>query len=407
MKRSILAALIATTTFNASAALSDADMTAVKTYLGQFNNVPSYVIGALTDGANTLTDVNYRLKGNSYYDGSKVVSLEGVVSVQTQPQQPQNNARDTAQDAQIEANKTSITKVSDGLTAETKARKEADDQLSQRVDAKADKTALDSETAARQKADNALASTVVAEEAARVNGDANLQTQVDTNKQDIASNKANIDKKVDQGEFNDHVTLQQARDGGQDNAIAAEAATRQKADSQHTADIAANKTAIADRATKAELATGLSQKVDSATFSQRSAVVDSRFADTDARIAEQKASQAKVNKAVASTLDNHEGRITDLERNSNKGFAELKNQIDKNAKKANAGTSTALAAAGIPQVTGDQRFTLGAATGGYEGEQALAVGFSARVSSNVTVKASVGTDTQHGVGYNAGVAVGW
>ena len=75
--------------------------------------------------------------------------------------------------------------------------------------------------------------------------------------------------------------------------------------------------------------------------------------------------------------------------------------------RANAGTATALAAAGIPQVTGEQRFSLGAAVGGYESENALAVGFSSRVTQNVVVKASVATDTQHGVGYNVGASVGW
>lgn len=305
--------------------------------------------------------------------------------------QQKQDKRDTDQEAQIDANKKNLNTLNDGVIVvgdkvndEVRDRKAADDALGQRIDTKADQSALDAETAERKNADNRLAVDMIKHDQAQ-------QKLIDSNK----------------AEFDDHVSLQQKRDQGQDNAIAAEAKARDTADQQHTADIASNKTAIADRATKAELASGLSQKVDNSTFAQRSTVVDTRFADTDARIAQQKADQQKVNKAVAGRLDNHEGRIADLERNSNKGFAELKNQVEKNAKKANAGTSTALAAAGIPQVTGDQRFTVGAATGGYEGEQALAVGFSARISSNVTVKASVGTDTQHGVGYNAGVAVGW
>lgn len=163
----------------------------------------------------------------------------------------------------------------------------------------------------------------------------------------------------------------------------------------------------ADKAEFNVLQSEVKQKVDTKTFTQRSAVVDQRFKDTQQRIDDNKAEQAKVNKAVADTLDNHEDRIYDLEHRNNQSFANLKNQIDKNAKKANAGTSTALAAAGIPQVTGDQNFNLGAALGGYEGENAVAVGFSARVNQAVTVKASVGTDSQHGVGYNAGVAIGW
>ncbi|ECD4709320.1 hypothetical protein E1C95_22680 [Salmonella enterica subsp. enterica serovar Bonariensis] len=193
---------------------------------------------------------------------------------------------------------------------------------------------------------------------------------------------------------------------------AAGVAANKTASTANTTGVAANKAAIqTETADRQAAATGLQaqvdHKVDTTTFTQRSAVVDTRFADTQQRIDDNKAQQSKVNKAVADTLDNHEGRITTLENQNNKQFANLKNEIQRNEKKANAGTSTALAATGIPQVMADQNFALGAAVGGYEGESAVAVGFSARVTHSVVVKASVGTDTQRGVGYTAGVAVGW
>ncbi len=106
-------------------------------------------------------------------------------------------------------------------------------------------------------------------------------------------------------------------------------------------------------------------------------------------------------------LANHEQRLTGLEQQTNRNFAEMGKRIDKVQDKANAGTATALAATGIPQVTGEQRFSLGAALGGYESEQAVAVGFSSRITSNVVLKASVATDSQHGVGYNLGTSIGW
>lgn len=116
------------------------------------------------------------------------------------------------------------------------------------------------------------------------------------------------------------------------------------------------------------------------------------------------------NKRVAehtAELANHEQRITGLEQQTNKAFADMKGRIDRVENRANAGTSAALSAAAIPQVTEYQTFALGAGVGGYEGESALAVGFSSRVSSAVVIKAAVTTDSQHGVGYNAGLSVGW
>lgn len=107
------------------------------------------------------------------------------------------------------------------------------------------------------------------------------------------------------------------------------------------------------------------------------------------------------------TLSNHEQRIGDLEYKGNKNFRDLNHRIDRLDKRLDAGVSTALATAGIPQVTGEQRFALGAAVGGYESGSAIAVGFSSRVTESVVIKAAVATDNQQGVGYNAGLSVGW
>lgn len=106
-------------------------------------------------------------------------------------------------------------------------------------------------------------------------------------------------------------------------------------------------------------------------------------------------------------LANHEQRITGLEQKTNRDFANMGKRIDKVQDKANAGASAAFASAGIPQVTDGQRFAMGAGVGGYEGESALAIGFSTRISHAVVLKASVASDSQSGFGYNAGVSVGW
>lgn len=183
---------------------------------------------------------------------------------------------------------------------------------------------------------------------------------------------------------------------------------------QEQSNRATNDRVITDRVRKEEVSRAADTGDIRTSIKERNAVVDNRFNDTDSRIAENKASQQKVNESMAGELDNHDQRIGTLEQSTNANFTNLGSRVDKlsdkveqNRKKANAGTSSALAAAGIPQVTGEQRFSLGAAVGGYESENALAVGFSSRVTSNVVIKAAVATDSQHGVGYNAGLSVGW
>lgn len=106
-------------------------------------------------------------------------------------------------------------------------------------------------------------------------------------------------------------------------------------------------------------------------------------------------------------LANHEQRLGNLEQETQNGFASMNRELGKVKKSANAGTSTALSSAAIPQVTEYQTFALGAGVGGYEGEQALAVGFSARVTTNVVMKASVTRDTNQGTGWNVGTSIGW
>ena len=102
-----------------------------------------------------------------------------------------------------------------------------------------------------------------------------------------------------------------------------------------------------------------------------------------------------------------ESRLAELESNTNKRFGELKSQVDSNKKAANAGIAGVAAMATIPQVLESQKFNVGVGAGSHDGESAMAVGFSARVSQNVVTKASVAADTQDGFTVAAGLAVGW
>uniref|UniRef100_UPI00266BED3F YadA C-terminal domain-containing protein n=1 Tax=Hafnia alvei TaxID=569 RepID=UPI00266BED3F len=82
-------------------------------------------------------------------------------------------------------------------------------------------------------------------------------------------------------------------------------------------------------------------------------------------------------------------------------------RIDENKKQASAGVSAAFAQANIPQVTENQQFAVGAGVGGYDNENAIAVGASFHATSNSVVKLTVSDDSQDNVGYGAGVSVGW
>ena len=94
-------------------------------------------------------------------------------------------------------------------------------------------------------------------------------------------------------------------------------------------------------------------------------------------------------------------------RNVNKQFSSLKEKVDDNHKKANAGIAGVAAMANIPQVTESARFSLGAGVGFRGDEQAIAVGMSSRLSQSVIGKLSVAADTQSEFIVGAGVAVQW
>ncbi|AIR67186.1 hypothetical protein LH86_19500 [Cedecea neteri] len=91
----------------------------------------------------------------------------------------------------------------------------------------------------------------------------------------------------------------------------------------------------------------------------------------------------------------------------NNAFSALKDEVNHNQKEANAGISGAMAMSNIPQVMNNQTVAIGAGIGGYEGENALAVGASTRIGNTVVVKATVSDDTENNVGYGAGLSVGW
>lgn len=135
-----------------------------------------------------------------------------------------------------------------------------------------------------------------------------------------------------------------------------------------------------------------------------------RIDQANANIEANRQASSATNKRVAdntAAIANHETRITSLEQLTSKGFSDLKRQIDDNKKDANAGIAGVAAIASIPQVTSNQDFSVGAGVGARGSEQAVAVGFSGRVTENVVTKVAASTDTQNGWTVGAGVSYGW
>ncbi|MCX8310788.1 YadA-like family protein [Escherichia coli] len=99
-------------------------------------------------------------------------------------------------------------------------------------------------------------------------------------------------------------------------------------------------------------------------------------------------------------------RVNGLERNTNKRFAQLKEDIDKNRKRTDADIAGAMAMTGIPSVPG-KKVSFGMAMAGYRSEGAVAAGFHFNTSENSAVKVNAAWDTENGAGVSAGMALGW
>lgn len=88
-------------------------------------------------------------------------------------------------------------------------------------------------------------------------------------------------------------------------------------------------------------------------------------------------------------------------------FSSLKRTVEKNKKQANAGIAGVAAMANIPTVSQGSRFAVGAGTGVYGGEQAISVGFSARINDSFVTKASVSTSSEGTPVFGAGASYEW
>ena len=264
---------------------------------------------------------------------------------------------------------------------------------------------------------------------------------ISQNRQDIATNAQAITTKVDQSTFDSGIAAQ-----GQAHAALAQRVTVDE--QSDAAAIATNAQAITTKVDQSTFDSGmaaqgqahaaLAQRVvldeqsDAAAISQNRQNISSntsaiqtntatitatnkRVDANQSEITTNRQEIGKTNTRVSrneSAIANHESRIGTLEANNGYGnrFNDLKNDVEKNRKNASRGIAGASALAGLPQLNQDQTFGVAAATGGYDGETAVAVGFSAHPiesNHNLIVKAGVTSATGGDIGWNAGVGYGW
>lgn len=139
---------------------------------------------------------------------------------------------------------------------------------------------------------------------------------------------------------------------------------------------------------------------------ERRAVVAENNAVTRSNAYTDESSSRTLDKA--NTYTNH--RAAQAENNAvarsnaytNKRFGELKNQVDRNEKRANGGIAGAMAMNGIPAGSG-----FGMAVGGYRDQGAIAIGMQKKINSDTTVSLKAAWDSGNGTGVSAGFLVDW
>ena len=258
----------------------------------------------------------------------------------------------------------------------------------------------------------------------------NLERQVT----DLQENKvSNSVFRVDQGRqdaaLSATVSQQSERDSGQDQHINA------VQDAAQSGNIKADKLAVRADQTDTKLAVTDDRSIHNAVrldgvetvntqqgerLDQHQSDISALYGETSVQsqrldisnrnIAANRSALESTNKVVSAhsvQLANHEQRIGQLEQATTSKFANIDKRFDETDRHIDAGLSGVSAMANIPQVTEYQTFAVGAGVGARGGESAVAVGFSARASQAVVLKASVAGDSQQKWTVGGGISYGW
>lgn len=322
-------------------------------------------------------DVDKRMNQIEDKVGYSTLLANGAVDMSRGAKDIANTALDKANEAK------ELAKVASNIAIDAKNQAEVADahnsiQDSQIADLQANKVDRSELDEVAIKADGALAGAIEnRNQIDQLRGDLeDTDKQVTTNKKDIANLKN--------------------QNGALNNAVT---------NAQNTANAASDKADKAQNTADKAVAGVNSVKNDVK-------VVSRDVANNSIRI---QRNEERIDGAYAGIYDNRkniEANRQAINRNSheiqklNKNFSDLKNTVDDNRKRAAAGIAGVAAMANIPEVSSHQTFSVGVGVGGFDGQQAVAAGASARVNDNLTVKASVAANNEEVV-WGAGAAIGW
>ena len=235
-----------------------------------------------------------------------------------------------------------------------------------------------------------------------------LQGNIDTNKANIAANKANIDKVNEKADLanrandvqNKQIAGLQSANLAQDKLIAAnktDIATNKADIATNKADIATNKADIATN--KADIATN---KADIASNKTNIKANTNDIHKLQNNLLKNEFHDHAQDQNIGVNKNNIEKNKANIEANKNAiaaNYAEMKNnfaavnsRIDKLDDKMKKGFAAQAALNGLFQPYSVGKFNVTAAIGGYDSEQAMALGTGYRFNENFALKAGIASD---------------
>ncbi|EMQ8383680.1 YadA-like family protein [Escherichia coli] len=109
---------------------------------------------------------------------------------------------------------------------------------------------------------------------------------------------------------------------------------------------------------------------------------------------------------VTTAIKDTANQVESLASNTNRQFASLRQALDKNRRRADAGIAGAMAMTAIPAVPG-KTVSFGLAVSGYRDQEAVAAGLHINTSQNSAMKINASWDGENGTGVAAGMSFGW
>jgi autotransporter adhesin len=106
-------------------------------------------------------------------------------------------------------------------------------------------------------------------------------------------------------------------------------------------------------------------------------------------------------------IDMNQTKITNVANGTASGDAVNFGQLQETRKMLSGGIASSVAMANMPLVDTGKNFAVGVALGGYDGQSAVALGASYRISPNGVFRGSVSTGSAAKTAVGAGVSFSW